>query len=359
MVAGHDDDLDARRRAPSSSASRIPSRSGSAKPISGSDDASGRLGSPRATATSRSPAAAPASIERVPGTRLVGRRPRQREDRLRAPRWPGRSRADRTALRGDRDRPAVGDGLGRDEVGRGRGVASPPAASTARASDAVNEPGCDALARGPRRRPRRAGASTRTSSRAGSVQRTRPGRGPRPTSSRLRVSVPVLSVTIRSIAPRVSSALRRRTRTPRRSSRYAPRPRITASRTGGSSGMAAIAAEMPARRFAPASWPRTKPRPVDDRDQADRDDEQDPDEPVELALERRPALARATPRPPAIRPTSVAGPIATTTPSPRPPTTLVPAYAIDRAIGERRVRRDRRRRSPAPGRIRRSGRSDR
>ena len=82
------------------------------------------------------------------------------------------------------------------------------------------------------------------------------------TSRRFWVSVPVLSVMIRSTAPRTSSAFRRRTRTPRRRSRYAPRPRMTASRTGGSSGIAAIAAEIPASRLSPGGLPRTKPSPV-------------------------------------------------------------------------------------------------
>ncbi len=82
------------------------------------------------------------------------------------------------------------------------------------------------------------------------------------TARRFAVSVPVLSVTMRSTAPRVSSADSRRTRTPRRSRRYAPSPRITARRTGGSSGMAAIAAEIPARTFAPSGLPRRNPAPT-------------------------------------------------------------------------------------------------
>ena len=66
---------------------------------------------------------------------------------------------------------------------------------------------------------------------------------------------------------------------------------MTASRIGGSSGIAAIAAEIPASRFSPAVWPRTNPRPVTIDDQPDGDDEQDPDEAVQLALERRAAVA--------------------------------------------------------------------
>ena len=64
---------------------------------------------------------------------------------------------------------------------------------------------------------------------------------------------------------------------------------MTASRIGGSSGMAAIAAEIPASRFSPSVRPRATPASGDEGDQPDRHDEQDPDEPVELALERRPA----------------------------------------------------------------------
>ena len=99
---------------------------------------------------------------------------------------------------------------------------------------------------------------------------------------------------------------------------------MTASRTGGSSGIAAIAAEMPARMFSPSGWPRRNPIPVVNAMSADRDDEQDPDQPVELALERGPAaLARRRGRRRSDRTRSRA-PMATTMPSPRPPTTLVP-----------------------------------
>ena len=56
--------------------------------------------------------------------------------------------------------------------------------------------------------------------------------------------------------------------------------------------MAAIAAEMPARMFAPSGWPRRNAEADRDDDQADRDDEQDPDQAVELALERRTAALR-------------------------------------------------------------------
>ena len=98
---------------------------------------------------------------------------------------------------------------------------------------------------------------------------------------------------------------------------------MTASRTGGSSGMAAIAAEMPASRFAPAGAPRANPSPVTitispmattSRIRTSRSSSA-------CSGDRR----RSTePSPLAIRPTSDVEPMAVTTPSPRPPTTLVP-----------------------------------
>ena len=98
---------------------------------------------------------------------------------------------------------------------------------------------------------------------------------------------------------------------------------MTASSTGGSSGIAAIAAEIPASRLSPSRIPAQEAEAGGDRDQPDRDDEQDADESIELALQWRAATFLAV-SPPAIRPTSVAAPIAVTMPSPRPPTTLVP-----------------------------------
>ena len=93
--------------------------------------------------------------------------------------------------------------------GRGSGRRRPPRSPAP--SDAVNEPGGVPSARTQASSSARS-ASSRTASRAG------PSTGParsrtETTSSRLRVSVPVLSVMIRSIEPSVSSALSRRTRT--------------------------------------------------------------------------------------------------------------------------------------------------
>ena len=98
---------------------------------------------------------------------------------------------------------------------------------------------------------------------------------------------------------------------------------MTASRTGGSSGMAAIADEIPARMFSPSGWPRRKPIPLvnamspiatTSRIRTSRSSSRWSGD------RRRSREARL----PAIRPNSVAGPMATTIPSPRPPTTLVP-----------------------------------
>lgn len=41
-----------------------------------------------------------------------------------------------------------------------------------------------------------------------------------------------------------------------------PKPRMTARSTGGSSGIAAIADEMPATTFSPSEWPRRNPIPL-------------------------------------------------------------------------------------------------
>ncbi len=170
---------------------------------------------------------------------------------------------------------------------------SPPAASTARASEAVNDPGCRSRRAGPTRRPPR-GAPRPAGSPDPRVVTGPASPRTEATSSWLRVSVPVLSVMIRSIEPSVSWAFRRRTSTSRLSSRYAPSPRMTASRIGGSSGMAAIAAEIPASTFAPASWPRRNPSPVTITISPVASDEQDPHEPIEFRLERRAAALDRT-----------------------------------------------------------------
>ena len=127
---------------------------------------------------------------------------------------------------------------------------------------------------------------------------------------------------------------------------------MTARRTGGSSGIAAIAAEMPASTFAPSDWPLMNPSPETIAIRP-------------IATTRRIRTRRSSScwsgerrsiapvRRPAIRPTSVPVPIATTIPSPRPPTTLVPANAIARrsaTTASRRVRiRSRRLRDGLPG----------
>ena len=103
---------------------------------------------------------------------------------------------------------------------------------------------------------------------------------------------------------------------------------MTASRIGGSSGIAATAAEMPARRFSPAGLPRANPSPTvmtmrpiatTSRIFTSRSSS------VWSGDRRRPRDARLW----AIRPNSVAVPMATMRPSPRPPTMLVPLYAIE------------------------------
>ena len=307
-----------------SNASRIPSRIGSAKPIN-ARTVQAPPSTLRATATSRSPAAACASTRADQAVRssAVG--------------WASVRIASGAPMASSSITPASAPRLRVRDQGRssatgslsrrlaGSSTASPPEATTARASDAVNEPGADPSAL------TQASSSARSASRSRarrSRSATDPPRSPtETTSSRLRVRVPVLSVMMRSIEPSVSCALSRRTRTPRRSSRYAPSPRITARRIGGSSGMAAMAAETPARMFAPASWPRANPSVVTMTMSA-------------IATTSRIRTSRSSsawsgerwrsrlPSPPEMRPTSDVGPMATTTPSPRPATAHVPAYAI-------------------------------
>ena len=55
-----------------------------------------------------------------------------------------------------------------------------------------------------------------------------------------------------------------------------------------------MAAEIPARSAAPAGCAAQEPGADRDRDQADREDEEDPDQPIELPLERRPATSLRT-----------------------------------------------------------------
>ena len=103
---------------------------------------------------------------------------------------------------------------------------------------------------------------------------------------------------------------------------------MTATNAGGSSGIAAIAAETPASTFLPASLPRRNPRvttmamspmATTSRIRTSRSISR-------WSGERRRSLpARAA----EMRPNSVVRPVATTTPSPRPLTTAVPAYAIE------------------------------
>ena len=191
--------------------------------------------------------------------RATDRRRRTR-GRPRAPRAPGSRCARRVGpcvrVDGQRVRSA---GCASTRSPASSSVSTARPRTTASRSARVNDAGVTPFARpGVLLRPKRLLEERRTR-----------GLGPRParpsvrtddTSSRFWVIVPVLSVTIRSTAPSVSSALSRRTRTPRLSSRYAPRPRMTASRTGGSSGMAAMAAEMPGQDVLAERMPAQRSR---------------------------------------------------------------------------------------------------
>ena len=116
------------------------------------------------------------------------------------------------------------------------------------------------------------------------------------TASRFWVSVPVLSVTIRSTAPSVSSAFRRRTSTPRFSSRYDPEPEDDGEEDGRLLGDRRDRRRDAGQDVLAERVAAQEPDPAREDDEPDRDDEEDPDEPVELALQRRsPPLARRQP----------------------------------------------------------------
>ena len=143
MVAGHDDDLDARDAGGLERlADPVAQRVGEADERT---DLPAAVRSRRATATSRSPVGRVRLDQRVPAR--MPRRPRARPARgsPRAPRWraPRRRRPDAVAApaSGHRDRPPVGD---RARTRRGRPGRAPrrrrPPRSPA-SSDAVNEPG--------------------------------------------------------------------------------------------------------------------------------------------------------------------------------------------------------------------------
>ena len=236
----------------------MPGRIGSANPTSGS-----MLQAPSSIRRARATSLSPAAAESLYKPRPAPDRGRRRPDRCRPRTASGAPRARPSTRPSRRARVRVTGSL----VGRRFGLEQACASGSVRrrrlGSRARSERVNDRWRRPrPATHPPRRAAPPRGVRRAAASSTAPSGVRTDATSRRFWVSVPVLSVTIRSTAPSVSSAFRRRTRTPRLSRRYAPRPRMTARRTGGSSGMAAIAAEMPARRFSPSGWPRKKPTPT-------------------------------------------------------------------------------------------------
>ena len=248
VVAGDDDDLDAGARG-GAMASAMPARSGSAKPTSAADVPGPRRRPPRDARRARSPAAARLDSG-VPRARLT--RPARRHQGARTASGAPMASVSTTpsAAAGVRVRPASSTGSVDDESAGSR-LRDRPGRLDRTSEGRGERARRDRPRRGPRRRPRpaapprgrRAGRRpSRPSSVAdrGHVQPV-PGQGARLVGDdQVDRAEGLLGVE----APDEDAAP---------SSRYAPSPRMTASRIGGSSGIAAIAAEMPARRFSPSA----------------------------------------------------------------------------------------------------------
>ena len=184
----------------------------------------------------------------------------------------------------------------------------------------------------PGRSPRRGQASS--SARSASSQQplaapqsssTRPsGVRTDETTSRFWVIVPVLSVTMRSTAPSVSSALSRRTRTPRSQQAVRPQAEDHGQEDGRLLGDRSDRRRDAGQDVLAERVAADEADPGGEGDQGDRDDEEDPHEPVELALERDCGAVPPTRGCRRSDRTRSSAPMATTIPSPRPPTTLVP-----------------------------------
>jgi hypothetical protein len=133
----------------------------------------------------------------------------------------------------------------------------------------------------------------------------------------LRVSVPVLSVQMTVVLPRVSTADSRRTITCRPTMRETPNARVTVIMAGRPSGIAPTASATAAVSISAAPWPRSRP--------------------IAKVTAARPRIATVTsllkcsilrvsgvrtpsasPTSRLIRPSSVPAPVATTTPRPPP-----------------------------------------
>ena len=147
------------------------------------------------------------------------------------------------------------------------------------------------------------------------------------TVCRFMVSVPVLSVQMVVVLPRVSTAGRRRTMAPRRAIRVTPIARVMVTTAGRPSGMAATARATAAVTICTSGCPRKSPTTTATAAR-----------PRMPAVSTRPKPARlrvsgvvsgsALPMSPCTRPSSVSMPWATTTPRAPPRVTNVPDQAM-------------------------------
>ena len=193
------------------SASRMPSRRGSANPMSARISV-GPSPSRRARPTVRSPVAAEPSIRTSHAVCVVRDPPDSARTASGAPMRSVSTRPSRRARVRANGRASETGSASRSSAGSRR--AAHPSSSTARISERVNELGGEPPPIAQASSSARS-ASSRIADRSSASSTGPAGVRTEATSSRLRVSVPVLSVMIRSTAPRDSSALSRRTSTPR------------------------------------------------------------------------------------------------------------------------------------------------
>ena len=108
------------------------------------------------------------------------------------------------------------------------------------------------------------------------------------------VSVPVLSLLMTVVPPRVSTSVSDFTTALSSARCRAPDDSIVCTNVGRPTGIAEIAVEMHSRMSVSVSWPRAMPDDGDDRDRRPREQPEDLGHAVELALERRlaPAASR-------------------------------------------------------------------
>jgi len=138
------------------------------------------------------------------------------------------------------------------------------------------------------------------------------------------VSVPVLSEQMTVVLPSVSTAGRWRMMARRRAMRATPIASVTVTAAGSPSGMAPTASATAAMNMSKALSPRSRPTPAVSRA---RPPIAQSSQFEKLAILRVSGVARsgALAIRPAMRPVSVASPVAMTRPQPCPATTVVPA----------------------------------